>query len=158
LQQADIGMQQKQITLLLQEISVFLPHFLLALSKENIMTIPQPEPEQKLLQTLVGEKMSSVEFVMDYVQLRFASATLTCVTLPALAIAGRRWSWGDSGYNDQLIGRIDHRVKAVSIKHGDSITITLDDDSVIQISLKDNDYVTAEAARFQSVSGAWWVL
>lgn len=102
--------------------------------------------------------MSSVEFVMDYVQLRFASATLTCVTLPTLAIAGRSWSWGEPGYNDQLIGRIDHRVKAASIQPGKSINITLDDDSVIQVSLKDDDYVTAEAARLQSASGAWWVL
>lgn len=122
------------------------------------MTIPHSDDQKEFSNLLVGRRISSVEFVLNYVQLKFEGVTLTCVTLPSVTVAGRRWSWGETGFTDQLLGRIDQRVKAASYQLGDCVSLLFTDDGSIQISLKDEDYRAAEAVIVQSVSGAWWVL
>lgn len=122
------------------------------------MFIPGHDVELELLQTIVGEQMSSVEFIMDYVQLRFDGATLTTFTLPTVSRENQTLHWGESGYRDELCRQIGHLVKSVSIRSKEFIEISFDDSVVIQISLRESDYQGPEAAMFHSVSDKWWVI
>ena len=122
------------------------------------MDSPNHENELELLQTIVGEKLSSVEFVADYVQLRFDGSTLSAFTQPTIVVGNRESSWNDPGYRDALFCRIGHTVKSVSIRPGNYIEVVFDDGVASRISLEDSSYRGAEAAKFDSVSGEWWVI
>jgi hypothetical protein len=122
------------------------------------MNNPGYDIELKLLQTIVGERLSSVEFVEDYVQMRFNGATLTAFTQPTVSIDNQTLHWGEPGYRDELCRQIGHPVKSVSIRAGEFIEVLFDDNMKVQISIRDRDYRGAEAAKFDSVSGDWWVI
>src|ERR1700686_1222650 len=62
------------------------------------MTIP--------LEKIVGEQLSSVEFVQDYVQLHFDGPTITAFVWPTLNLGGNIMCFGDAGYRDALCARI----------------------------------------------------
>ena len=69
----------------------------------------KPYVPYELLSRLVGDRLYSVEFVLnDYVQLRFDGApgagplTLNCYVWPVIQQAGRRWHERDLGYADAL--------------------------------------------------------
>lgn len=113
---------------------------------------------RKLLQTIVGERLSSVEFVEDYVQLRFNGATLTAFTLPTVSTDSQTLHWGEPHYRDELCRQIGHLVKSVSIQAGEFIEVVFDDNVKVQISIRDKDYQGPEAAQFDSVSNDGWVI
>ena len=115
--------------------------------------------EQGVLSRVVGEQLSSVEFVQDYVQLRFDGPTLTCFTRPEVELRERTFRWGEPGYRDELCARIASKVVEVSVLSGDAIRIRFADGAEVKVSLRDADYRCAEAAKFDvSRGGEWWVL
>jgi hypothetical protein len=57
-----------------------------------------PEPP---LSVLLGRQLSAVEFVQDYLQLRFDGPCLTAITHPRVSVGNRWWEWGISGYRDR---------------------------------------------------------
>lgn len=114
--------------------------------------------EQELLRLIAGEQLSAVTFVQDYVQLHFDGPGLTAITWPVVVVEGRRYERPDPGYRDALCSVISRRVTAASIIAGESICITFGTSAVIMVSLKNEDYRGAEAARFDVDSARWWVL
>lgn len=65
----------------------------------------EPYVPNALLSRLVGFRLYSVQFVMDYVQLRFDGPTedmpvLNCDMLPVTELAGRTVRPGEVGYAD----------------------------------------------------------
>jgi hypothetical protein len=93
---------------------------------------------------IVGSRLSSVTFLMDYVQCDFDGATLTAYTLPTVSVGGRSWSRREVGWRDALCERIGSVVHGV-VCSDDHLTIDFDDNSRIAVSLRDNDYVGPEA-------------
>ena len=113
--------------------------------------------EEQVLQAIVGKQLSSVEFVQDYVQLRFDGPTLTAVTPPTIEIGDGAFLWNEPGFRDEICKRITRKVVAARIVPGDSVQIELDDATIVKVSLKTEDYRAAEAANFRTMS-EWWVL
>jgi hypothetical protein len=109
------------------------------------------------LLSLVGEQLSSVVFVMDYVQLCFASRCLTVycnahqVTKAHVSI-----SWGNPGYRDALCGLIAHKVKKTNVLSDESISFNFDDESVWSMSLRKEDYRGPEAFQFTDPQSKLW--
>ena len=58
------------------------------------------------LQPIVGESLSAVTFVMDYVQMAFNGACLTALTLPTVCFEDRVWAPNEPGWRDTLCGRL----------------------------------------------------
>src|SRR5437867_1972098 len=102
--------------------------------------------EEKLFQEIVGEQLSSVEFVQDYVQLRFDGPFLTAVTQPMIEVQDRKLHWDDPCFRDELCKRISKRVIAARIVPGDSVQVEFEDRAVVKVSLKNEDYKVPEAA------------
>src|ERR1700704_6488245 len=112
--------------------------------------------EEEGLQVIVGKQLSSVEFVQDYVQLRFDGSLLNAVTQPSVESNGRELHWGEAGFRDELCNRIGKRVVSAQIIPGEALKIKLEDGAIIRISLRDRDYRSAEAVYFESKpSGEW---
>ncbi|MCB9682049.1 MAG: hypothetical protein H6733_11345 [Alphaproteobacteria bacterium] len=96
---------------------------------------------------LAGRSLSSVEFVHDYVQLRFDGPCLTAYVWPSLHVGGVTLCVDDTGYRDALVGRIGAGVVAASVEPDVAISIEFDDGWTVRVSLRAEDYgVGPEAA------------
>ena len=115
-------------------------------------------PQVQSLQVLVGKQLSSVEFVQDYVQLRFDGPVLTALVWPVVSSDGRKLRYGEAEFRDVLCQRIGLTVTKVEHSPDEALEIDFEDDSAITVSLREADYVAAEALRFSVSSSEWLVL
>jgi len=110
------------------------------------------------LHDLRGRTLSSVEFVHDYVQLRFDGPTLTAYTQPYLTLGAKAIFWGDPAYRNSLCALIGVQVEDTNVTAGKELTVHFQDGTVLKISLKDKDYHGPEALEFVSGPGPSWVV
>ena len=95
---------------------------------------------------LIGEQLSAIVFVMDYLQLQFDDYLLSIMT-PLTVSDENYYSLGDSGYRDALCRRIAQKVTSTVLAE-DYLDIIFADHAGFRISLKDEDYAGAEAINF----------
>lgn len=112
----------------------------------------------QLLAQLIGRKMSSVEFVQDYIQLRFDGITVTAINPLFVEDEVSVYKPDDQGYRDQICSLIGYSVKEANIIEDVEVRITFSDLKVIAISLRAEDYSVAEGVIFTSPTHEWWVL
>jgi hypothetical protein len=105
---------------------------------------------------LVGESLSSVEFIMDYVQLRFNGSDLTALVWPQVQNPDRTLSESDIGYRDALCALIGAVVGNAEVRENEFLRIAFEDGRAVTVSLRSEDAVGPECAEFTSSSGAWW--
>jgi hypothetical protein len=113
-------------------------------------------PEQPL-SVLIGRQLSSVEFVQDYLQLRFDGPCLTAITHPRVIVSNMWWEWGIPGYRDRLCERIGRLVTKAAVSEGGEIGLEFDDGACISVSLQPDDYRAAEAVIFDNGDQGYWV-
>jgi len=111
------------------------------------MIANKPENNVGLLNYLIGEQLSAVVFVMDYLQLQFNSSILTVLNPIFVKVDSRTYQLGDLSFRDLLCERISHIVENVVLSE-ENFQISFDDSSIFLISLKDEDYSNAEALNF----------
>lgn len=98
--------------------------------------------------TIVGEKLSAITFVLDYWQFQFDGPSfyaLTQVTVQANGITSRD---GDDNFRNLICAQIGKVVAEVALVESEAFTVIFDDRSSISISLKSKDYVGPEAVVF----------
>lgn len=103
------------------------------------MNARPPYVPGELLSRLIGDRMYSVEFVLnDYIQFRFdgepgvtTPVTLNCYVWPLIERGGQMWSESDLGYADAIRKLTPGTVEAVSEQTGTGIRIFLDTGSVV---------------------------
>lgn len=106
---------------------------------------------------LIGEQLTTVIFVLDYVQLQFSNgSTLTALTWPSVDVGGTVLGYGKPNYRDALCERIAKTVRAGSVVEGEFLSVEFDDNSVISVSLRPEDYSAAEAAVLDHGPDDWW--
>lgn len=110
---------------------------------------------EKAFQEIVGEQLSAVTFVMDYVQLAFNGPMINAYTWPTVYVGDRAFRLGDPTYRDELCARVGIDVVAVRVPR-DVIEIAFGDGSTIRISPRAEDMREGvpEAAEF---NGSHWV-
>jgi hypothetical protein len=98
------------------------------------------------LKELVGEDLSGVTFVRDYLQLQFnPPPCLNVFARVTVRTAVEEASSGDDSFPRLLVGQINKFVQKVDVRAGRSLDLTFDDASVISISLRTEHYVCDEA-------------
>jgi len=116
-------------------------------------------PDHEVFQQIVGEQLSGVTFVMDYLQLQFNPPPTINVYTPLTVFShGEFVRSGDDQFRNRLCEQITKIVKSVSVVPGDALKITFQDGSVIAASLKESDYRCAEAINFQGRGNRWDVI
>lgn len=108
------------------------------------------------IRQLKGRVLSSVEFVHDYLQLRFDGPCLTAYTHPTIDYTGGRVTWGAPGYRDRLCEQIGATVTDAWANEAE-VAVGFESRTVISISMKDEDYTGPEAVQFVSEDGSLWV-
>ena len=107
---------------------------------------------------LIGEQLSAVTFVQDYVQLHFDGPRLTVFSHAVVRLGDQTFHEGKRGFRDALCNNIAKKVTEARVAYGDSISIRFADGSMIRISLKDEDSSGGEAVNFDTGGNVWWSL
>ena len=104
------------------------------------------------IKILEGERLSSVVFIHDYVQLGFDGTGLTINASLTVVTGGKSYKKGEPCYRDALCERIGQTVRRAFTVTGKQIVIQFENDSEIIISLRPEDQVSPEAAVLYSDS------
>ena len=109
--------------------------------------------EVRTLQDLQGERLSSVTFVMDYLQLGFNGPTINAYSRPIAEIAGNRHRFPESGSRDAICSFIGHDVvRVIEIPNQRLVlsfemgTIEIPLDPVSQVHGDDFDFIPSAAS------------
>ena len=116
--------------------------------------------ENETLQVIVGEQLSAVTFVMDYMRLQFDGPYLTLIHDPEVITPTGTYTRDVPGFRDTLCEHITHIVTSARVKKNEVIEIAFDNGTIISISLRPEDYLFGpEAVIFHNKeTEGWWVL
>ena len=109
-------------------------------------------------EAIVGQKLTSVVFIWDYLQFKFEDPdiTLTVYTKPHVKANRISFSWHDFGVKDHLVDIIGKELISVE-EQNDSFSFKFSNSSELIITSAENDDVSPEALDFRSSDG-WWVI
>jgi len=108
------------------------------------------------LEELVGREVSSVEFVRDYVQIRFDGPCMSAYTMPTVRTeSGKVLDTSGVGYADALVKFIGKTVQAAHQREG-AIEIRFADGAGLTVSLRDADRRVDEAATLTTDEKSIW--
>jgi hypothetical protein len=97
---------------------------------------------------IIGEELNAVEFVQDYLQLRFDTPLLTLYAWPHILLSEFSIAHGEPEYRNALCSLIGEKVEDAALEEGDSLTIKFENDTVIALSLREEDLDGPEAGAY----------
>jgi hypothetical protein len=100
------------------------------------------------LSGIIGEELTAVEFVQDYLQLRFEGPLLTLYAWPHVLLSEYSIAFGEPEYRNALCAQIGEKVEEATLDEGDSLTIKLENETVLALSLREEDLDGPEAGSF----------
>jgi hypothetical protein len=115
---------------------------------------------QPLWDQLVGEDLSGIVFVRDYLQLQFNPPPQINVYSRRVVVSsrGRSAAFGEDAFANLAIGLIGRFVREVSVDAPKTFRIVFTDGSEIMISLRSEHYEGPEAVDFQGRNNQWAVI
>lgn len=107
---------------------------------------------------IVGEQLSSVEFVQDYLQLHFDGRYLICYIWPVVKINETEYRYKDPFYRDRLCDLISKEITAVLIKDNNYLIIEFQKENAsLRINLDPNNPdIIGEIAIFTDTLDKAW--
>ena len=100
------------------------------------------------IRNLIGEKLSAVSFVMDYLEFHFNGPVLRTLTHPVLATGEARVAFEDPGYRDALCLLIGQTVRDLGVKDGHVIEVVFDSGQILRVPLDEKSKASPEAAHY----------
>jgi hypothetical protein len=97
---------------------------------------------------LVGEELSAVAFVRDYVEFIFDGPVLRALTNPVFEADGLRVQFPDPGSRDALCSLIGAMVRELTIRYDDRIELRIDGGHTLTIPLDAASRLGPEAAHY----------
>jgi hypothetical protein len=109
---------------------------------------------ETVLGKLVAEKLASVIFVRDYVQLDFDDARLTAYVWPTVTTGTSTVSLADAGYRDALCSFIGHEVLATTEAAEVGLVVEFDSGSIV-INPEPTELRGPEIAQLSAYDPMW---
>ncbi|WP_218080305.1 hypothetical protein [Anthocerotibacter panamensis] len=100
------------------------------------------------LSDLVGEEISAVCFVRDYVEFHFDGSIVRSLSNPSVFVDGRQHRFPEPSSRDALCRVIGSTVRAVNLEEQRALKVTTADDCEITIPLDAKNLRGAEAMHF----------
>ncbi len=88
---------------------------------------------------IVGEELKAVEFVEDFLQLRFETPLLTLYDWPHVLLPDFSVAFGEPEYRNALCSLLGEEVSAASLEEGSALTIEFANGMVLGLSLREED-------------------
>ena len=101
---------------------------------------------------LEGQELSAVEFVADYLRLRFDGPMLTLYAWPHVLLADFSVAFGEPEYRNALCAQLGETVATAKLEELDSLTVEFESGTVLALSLREEDLDGPESGSY-SVDG-----
>ncbi len=99
---------------------------------------------------LEGQELTAVEFIADYVRLRFDGPTLTLYAWPHVLLADFSIAFGEPEYRNALCAQIGEMVATAKLEELDALTVEFESGTVIALSLREEDLDGPEAGSYSA--------
>ena len=97
---------------------------------------------------LEGQELSAVEFVADYLRLRFDGPMLTFYAWPHVLLSDFSIAFGEPEYRNALCAQIGEMVSTAKLEELDSMTVEFESGTVIALSLREEDIDGPESGSY----------
>ena len=104
------------------------------------------------ISAIEGEELKSVEFVEDFLQLRFGEPLLKLYDWPHVLLPDFSVAFGEPEYRNALCAEIGETVEKAMLEEDDALTIKFANGIVFALSLREEDIDSPESGSF-SVTG-----
>ena len=91
------------------------------------------------ISAIEGQELTAVEFVSDYLRLRFDGPMLTLYAWPHVLLADFSIAFGEPEYRNALCAQIGEMVGTAKLEELDSLTVEFESGTVIALSLREED-------------------
>jgi hypothetical protein len=98
-----------------------------------------------LLDELKSQRLSSIEFVQDYIQLHFDDYKMTLFNPVQIVQVSGSLRQEEIGFKDALCNLINRIVRDVAHRRSDKVEIVFDSGSSVVVCIEDKDYSGPEA-------------
>jgi len=103
---------------------------------------------------IIGEELVAVEFVQDFLQLRFGPSLFTLYDWPHVLLPEFSVACGEPEYRNALCAQIGGKVVQASLEEGDALTIELESGTVFALSLREEDVDRPESGSYSETGDA----
>jgi len=108
---------------------------------------------------LIGEQLSSVEFVQDYLQLHFDGPMFTLYIWPTVTINNVSFCYEDSLYRNMLCYLINQNVNQIFIEESKYLKLYFEENNCLELNLDPNNpKIVAEIGFFSDPSDNSWMV
>jgi len=105
------------------------------------------------ISAIEGQELSAVEFVQDFLRLRFDGPMLTLYAWPHVLLADFSIAFGEPEYRNALCAQIGEIVAKASLEELEALTVEFESGTVIALSLREEELSGPEAGSY-SVNGS----
>jgi hypothetical protein len=95
-----------------------------------------------------GQELTAIEFVQDYLRIRFDGPTLTYYAWPHLLFRDFSLAYGEPEYRNGICAQIGEMVAKASLEETNALTIELESGTVIALSLREEDLSGPQAGSY----------
>jgi len=100
------------------------------------------------ISAIEGQELTAVEFVSDYLRLRFDGPMLTLYAWPHVLLSDFSLGFGEPEYRNALCAQIGEMVAKASLEEDEALTVELESGTVIALSLREEDLDGPEAGSY----------
>ena len=100
------------------------------------------------ISSVVGQELTAVEFVQDYLQLRFDGPLLTLFVWPDVFREEGSYAYGEPEFRNFLCAQLGNNVTAATLEEGEAIEVEFENGVILRASLREEDLDSPEAGQF----------
>src|SRR6185437_8329098 len=104
---------------------------------------------------IIGEELVAVEFVQDFLQLRFTAPLFTLYDWPHVLLPEFSVAYGEPEYRNALCAQIGEKVVQASLEEGDALTIEFESGTVFGLSLREEDLDGPESGSYSETGSEY---
>jgi hypothetical protein len=102
------------------------------------------------ISAIEGQELTAVEFVGDYLRLRFDGPMLTLYAWPHILLADFSIAYGEPEYRNGLCAQIGEMVAKAELQELEALTVEFESGTVIALSLREEELDGPEAGSYSA--------
>jgi hypothetical protein len=102
------------------------------------------------ISAIEGQELTAVEFVGDYLRLRFDGPMLTLYAWPHILLADFSIAFGEPEYRNALCAQIGEMVAKTALEELEALTVEFESGTVIALSLREEELDGPEAGSYSA--------
>jgi hypothetical protein len=100
------------------------------------------------LSAIVGQELSAVEFVQDYLQLRFDGPTLALFVWPEVFREEGSYAYGEPEFRNFLCALLAEHVTAATLEEDEALEIEFESGVILRATLRSEEIAVPEAGHY----------